>query len=295
MKQQARNELFIGLSITIATLIVVVGILFLQQSPLFVQGLQLRMEVPNAQGIGKGSEVHFRGVKAGTVTDVEVQPEKVTVSMRINNITDIPRDSEFSIASTGLLGGKAVQINPGNSEKSLENGTLVQGTTGGGISAMAEEITSQLGGVEEELTLLLDNLNALFNRETRQEVRALLRESRAASEKIQVAVDENSDNLEETLASLRSLSEESRKPLNNSLQQIEAGTKNLDSAMARLHSVGARLDTLLQELEQGQGTAGSLMKDEELYRRLNSSLTDLEALLKDIKENPDKYMTIKIF
>jgi phospholipid/cholesterol/gamma-HCH transport system substrate-binding protein len=51
---------------------------------------------------------------------------------------------------------------------------------------------------------------------------------------------------------------------------------------------------LTTELEAGQGTAGRLIKDETLYNNANEMLVETRNLLKSIRENPKKYLSIKL-
>jgi len=55
-----------------------------------------------------------------------------------------------------------------------------------------------------------------------------------------------------------------------------------------------KLSQLTTELEAGQGTFGKLFKDETLYNNSNQTLTELQSLLKAFRENPKKYLTIKM-
>jgi len=297
--KQKRSELFIGISITIATLIVIVGMLFLERAALFTKGMQLHMVVENAQGIGKGSEIHFRGVRIGTVTDVDVTQDSVVLQLNLEEVKEIPSDSKFEIGSTDLLGGKVVKIKPGNSAEYLSEGARVEGAASGGLvqglTGFTDELSSQLTGVEGQLTELLKNVNALLGDETHNELLSLLQESRDAAREVELTFAENRGQLQNTLISLRTLSEESREPLTETLEQLERGTENLDGTLSRIRSVSGRLDKLLERIETGKGAVGSVMTEEDLYIRLISSLEELENLVKDVKENPDKYMTIELF
>ena len=40
---------------------------------------------------------------------------------------------------------------------------------------------------------------------------------------------------------------------------------------------------------------GKLMKDEKLYNELKATLQETKELIKDIKENPKRYINIRIF
>jgi phospholipid/cholesterol/gamma-HCH transport system substrate-binding protein len=51
---------------------------------------------------------------------------------------------------------------------------------------------------------------------------------------------------------------------------------------------------LTTELEAGQGTAGRLFKDDSLFNNANQALVEARDLLKGVRENPKKYLSIKM-
>jgi len=55
------------------------------------------------------------------------------------------------------------------------------------------------------------------------------------------------------------------------------------------------LSKILKSIENGEGSAGLLIKDDKIYRNLESSTKNLNALIEDIKLNPKKYINVKIF
>lgn len=67
-----------------------------------------------------------------------------------------------------------------------------------------------------------------------------------------------------------------------------------DALYKRLDSVSARLDTVLQNLNDGQGTAGQLLHDKQLYENMNQTITEMRALLAEIKKDPKKYLNVKV-
>jgi len=52
---------------------------------------------------------------------------------------------------------------------------------------------------------------------------------------------------------------------------------------------------LLEGINRGKGTAGQLITNDSLYRNLTASLASLDILLKDLKENPKKYVHFSVF
>ena len=51
----------------------------------------------------------------------------------------------------------------------------------------------------------------------------------------------------------------------------------------RLNSVSDRFDRTGGRLNEGEGTAGQLLKDKQLYENMNGAVTDLRALMAEIK------------
>ena len=71
------------------------------------------------------------------------------------------------------------------------------------------------------------------------------------------------------------------------LTKDEELAKKLDITMTKLSE-------LTSELEAGQGSAGKLFKDDTLYNNANEMLVETKALVKGIRENPKKYLSIKL-
>ena len=62
-------------------------------------------------------------------------------------------------------------------------------------------------------------------------------------------------------------------------------------------SVTVRVPTTLRTLTGGQGTASRLLTDQTLYDQLNKLVTDLSALLADVRRDPSRYTKgmVKVF
>ncbi len=58
--------------------------------------------------------------------------------------------------------------------------------------------------------------------------------------------------------------------------------------------MAARLDRVLAQVEKGEGTAGRLVQDPELYNNLNGTLQDLRQLVTDVRRDPQKYLRVKV-
>ncbi len=67
-----------------------------------------------------------------------------------------------------------------------------------------------------------------------------------------------------------------------------------DELFNRLTSMTDRLDKLVASLQQGNGTAGLLLHDKQLYENMNKTVAELHALVTDIRADPKKYLNVRV-
>ena len=67
------------------------------------------------------------------------------------------------------------------------------------------------------------------------------------------------------------------------------------SLMTRADNSLKSLETVTARLQKGEGTAGKLFTDKELYEKMNRVVDDLDTLVKDIKDNPKRYVKFSLF
>ncbi|MGH9487124.1 MAG: MlaD family protein [Terriglobales bacterium] len=63
---------------------------------------------------------------------------------------------------------------------------------------------------------------------------------------------------------------------------------------ARLKDALERLDVVLEQIQSGNGTVSKLLKDPDLYNNLNHLSVEARTLIKAIRTNPKKYLTIHL-
>jgi phospholipid/cholesterol/gamma-HCH transport system substrate-binding protein len=96
------------------------------------EAYELRASFRAADGVTAGTDVRLAGVKVGTVTDIELNPETffadAVISMDAR--VAIPDDSTALISQEGLLGGNYVEISPGGSLDTYPPGSEILDTQG---------------------------------------------------------------------------------------------------------------------------------------------------------------------
>jgi phospholipid/cholesterol/gamma-HCH transport system substrate-binding protein len=97
------------------------------------------------------------------------------------------------------------------------------------------------------------------------------------------------NNANDTIANVKKITED----INAGRGTLGKLTKDEELAK-KIDTTITKLSELTSELEAGQGTAGKLLKDDTLYNNVNQMLTESRDLVKAIRENPKKYLSIKL-
>ena len=95
-------------------------------------GYELTASFRSVEGITVGTDVRLAGVKIGTVTELELNPEtfRADTTFSVKEGVEIPDDSAVVISAEGLLGGNFVEIMPGGSPFGLAPGEEIVDTQG---------------------------------------------------------------------------------------------------------------------------------------------------------------------
>jgi phospholipid/cholesterol/gamma-HCH transport system substrate-binding protein len=91
-------------------------------------GYHVVAKFDNIGDLKTGSPVSMAGVRIGDVESIRYDPKefKAAVTLRIDPaFNQIPDDSDASIQTQGLLGGKYVGISPGGSDMYLKDGSQI--------------------------------------------------------------------------------------------------------------------------------------------------------------------------
>lgn len=95
-------------------------------------GYELKASFRAADGIRVGTDVRLAGVKVGSVTAMELNPQTFFADTRIS-VRDgivLPEDTVLAVSSEGLLGGNFLELVPGGSPDNLAAGAEIEDTQG---------------------------------------------------------------------------------------------------------------------------------------------------------------------
>lgn len=285
------------------------GINFLKSRRVFSDDRVMYAVFPQADGLEVSAPMLVKGYKIGTVDKVtfDMETAEVVVKIIVDGQYDLPSSSTVEIASTSILGGKALDLTLGKKNGSfLASGDTIKSVYAPGLTeSLTEEygkLKATAGEIADKLNKALDGLNRTLSEENTAALTATLANLKSMSADLSEVTANQKANIKQLMANLTALSSSLKKMT----PDIERGVKNFavisDSLKAQapqlissvVGSIG-NLNMILAKVNSEQGTAGKLINDAELYQHINSTVLSLNALLEDLKANPKRYINVSVF
>ncbi|MBS2031772.1 MAG: MCE family protein [Deltaproteobacteria bacterium] len=287
------RTLWVG-ALTIVGILATLFLLFTLTSPAMLRGrYNINGMIADAKGIRRGDPVQMRGVNIGRIKGFKITRGGVDMELEIEGQYKIPADSKFVVNMSSVLGDMAAEIQPGSSTKQLRGGDRIQGVT-------APSVVSKAGEIADQASETLGRVQNLLSDQTVDNV------------------ESSTANLSQVLADLDSLVSQERAQVASLTQSLNRTAGGLEKAATgpELERSMKRLDALTEQLEgtsrsaaqvvgrinRGEGVLGKLSRDDRLYTNadqaavnLSQAASELSKLVADIRKDPKRYLTVKIF
>lgn len=300
MKSILRKEVIIGLIVIVAMLILFFGINFLKGVNLFKASNYYYAVYGNVEGLAQSAPVTINGFKVGIVRDIKYDysnPGHVIVEMSVDKSLRVPVGSEAVLASD-LLGTASIALKlvPAGAGFHNVGDTLVSKVNAGMMASISDNLMPAVNAMIPKLDSLFTSPNAIAaNPALHQSINRL---------------DDITAELNGTLRALRAATA-SLGPITTDIKSITGNVDTMtgdlavvsgrlreapiDSIAVDLSATMANLKQLTESLNNPDGSVGKLTSDPALYDNLNATITSLDSLFVDIKRNPKRYISIKVF
>ena len=159
----------------------------------------INVKFSNVAGLEIGDPVTVNGLRKGYVKEMKVQPNYVLVELSIDNDVQLKNDASFAISMLDLMGGKKIEVFPGE-----ENQLFDAGKTANGIFyADIPSVMSLFGSVQDDLVAVLKDVKVslhsmnkyLTDEKLSKDIRTSLSNLNILTEKMNVILTENRDDI----------------------------------------------------------------------------------------------------
>lgn len=294
MKDRTKSIL-IAVSFIIAMILFVWGFNFLKGKSLLKNQFNFYAVYENSKGLLPGDLVTINGMQVGTVSSLAFHPNQngsIVVEFTINKDLNIPDNSVVELSSS-LMGAVSLNLKLGDSRTFAQNNdTLNSVLEQNAMSLITETLTPLKDNLDDllvSLNELTTNLNEVLNDELKENINNGV--SSFAS---------SMDNIETISSDLQSLVDSEDGKLTMAVNNLEKITDDFTAVsdsltkidynhfIVSLENCVNEFNALLTGINNGEGSAGLLVKNDSLYNNVNETVTELQSLIEEIKANPKK-------
>lgn len=301
------NESKVGIFTAVSITILILGYNYLRGRDLFTSTTTYYAVFNTVDGLIASNPVLINGYRIGQVKHVELLTDdslKLLVEIEVISSIDVPVNSTIKVYSSDLFGSKAVELVLGDDPKMAQNrDTLIPYMEPGFVDNL-NQITEPL---RDKVKSILEGLDSTFNgesgaalREAMEKLPTTMSSLNGTLASVQNTMDTKVATLLDHAISIERMILDNEATIKRTFTKIETFSDTLNAlhlqeTMSRANDVLASLDTTLTNINNGKGTLGQLAQNQSLYDEMEKVSKDLDALLKDLKEHPGRYVRISVF
>ena len=297
------KEIKTSIFVLFSVLLFIFGFNFLKGTSILDKQKTLYAVYDEVDGLMVGASVSVNGLAIGNVTSLDFLPNstKILVTLKLKDKLRFSRNSTATLHETGLIGGIAISIDP-----VFEDGNIIKsGDTLKSVirPGLTELINEQIQPLQRNLQSILVSVDSLFlgvtnimNKDSQNNLKVALDEMTSAIS----SINSSAIILEKTLKN-------NDLKINNTIGNIESISSNMEKitdsiaktslkqTISNLEKSIEGINKSVQDLNSDSSSLGLLIRNDEFYKKLNSSVNDLNQLLIDLKNNPKRYIHFSIF
>lgn len=290
------KEVQIALVAIAGIVVLFFGLKFLKGLTVFSTDDNYYVKFKDISGLSVSSPVYANGYRVGVVEDIVYNydnQEDIIAVLGLDKKLNVPKGTSAEIASD-LLGNVKLELNFGiNPVDLLEPGDTIYGDMQHGIMSKASEMVPQFQKMLPKLDSILASVNALL--------------SNPALAASLDNINQITTNLSSTTNELKHLSASLDHQVPGVLQKADGvmenaqvltkGLSELDLAMtmSKVNATLQNVEQMTATLNSKDGTLGLLMRDQELYRNMTSTMGHVDSLMIDLKARPMRYVHFSLF
>lgn len=312
------KELKVGIVVAIAIALFIYGFNFLKGADIFNNQTRIYAVYPKIDGLIEANPLMVNGYKVGQVQKISLLRRdtsyQVLVTFLLSEDVQIPKGSVAKIISSDILGTKAVSVEFSKSTEMAVDGDTLQSAAEEDLKSSVNKQIAPLKAKAENLISSIDSVMQVVQQVLNANVRQNLITSfesikntiitlEHTTVRVDTLVTKEQYAIAAIINKLNSITSNIEKN-NDKITNIITNFSNISDSIAKsnikqtIENTNLALlqaNTVLTQINSGQGTVGKLIKNDSLYNNLNKTAEDLDKLMKDLRINPERYVHISVF
>lgn len=305
------NETKVGILAIISIAILVVGYSFLKGNDVFTKENVYYGKYARVEGLGVSKPIMVNGYQIGRVSRMSLlESGDVLVEFKVDKQYAVPSNTIARIASTDLMGNKAIVFDLGDATRFAISGDTLDAAINQNLLEQVEPVQKKAEAVILIIDSILSSINNTINPEFQTNVNRSL-----------ASIANTLGNLEKTSGQLDGMVGLEKRKISGILTNVEAISQNLANNNERLNHIFSNLESvsdkaakmnfeetmaktnaaiadfhaIIDGINNGNGSLGKLLNDDRLYNNLEGASNNLDELILDMKKHPGRYVHFSVF
>lgn len=287
-----RYELKVGYFLVFGIIILVLSYFVLGSFDLIKSGTSFKLKFNDLTGLSRSSVLELKGVKVGKIRDIYLDKEGTgVVDVWIEGRYKLPRDTRFFIKDLGIMGEKYIMVYPGKDTLFIKKGDIINGE----LTPSFQDISKKANAIGDTAQVIINRIKDSIDPETISSLRTSMISLQKMVENLNDLVGKNQKRIDNTFVNIQKSSQNIQKLSNqdpeqiaHTLNELNKASRNLSYLSSDLRVTAKQINLLLLKIDSREGTIGKLINDPSLYNNLNN-------LLIDMKQNPKRYINVRVF
>ena len=290
-----KKEIRIALTAILAIVVVWLGINFLKGRSL-AQGKLYYATFNNINGLTTSNPIMANGYRVGTVQTISYDyqhPGHIVVGFSVDNQMVIPAGTTAQIDSDLMGNVNMTLLLPTSTAETLQAGDTIPGS----LYTSALSQAAQLIPIVEQILPKIDSIARSINQIVADPaIKNTLHNADDITTQLTTTTRELNVLLATANQQMPSLVSKAQNVMTNAEQvSQQLANADIEKTLQQLELTVANLKEITQKLNTKEGSAGQLINDPTLYNNLTETLQAADALLKDVKANPKRYINVSVF
>lgn len=284
MKDQRKTEIKVGVTVTVAVLLLIWVIGWAKNFSLNPERKIVKVEFETVSGLEVADMVTVNGVRKGFVEDIRVNKNSAYAILSFDKDVDLRVDAEFAISMLDLMGGKKVEVKQGIAPEKLDFSKVQTGSFYADIPLVMKIVGSfndEIQSLMKKIDVTLSSINTYLTDEAfNRELKNSLTNLSEVSTQLRAMIGENRNEFKLLVKNSNELVDEAKSFINENKEDISGLIKKTESLMTSSNDLITKIDKLVSETSNKQNNLGKFLYDENM-------MNDLKATLQSVKELTD--------
>lgn len=302
----------LGILIVVSIGVLIWGLSYLKGNDIFTQKNLYHVIYERIDGLSESNKVVLNGYQVGQVNEIRFasnQTERLLVTFSVDSKVQIPINSVAKIVTSDFMGTRSIEIIVSPNQEVYQPNDTIPGAL---EQDLKEQVSMQVLPIKNKAEQLLGTIDSaitvltiIFNKDAQENlsesfknINQTIDNIQRATADMQMVVSTEKENVSQIISDFGEITRTfstNTAELENTIQNLSGFSDTLSQisvtpVLNNLLAASNEIKDIMDKLNSEESTAGLLLNDDQLYNSVNMLSSDLGSLIRDIQNNPKRYL-----